>query len=94
MMGSMSGMMGAGWLTMGLTSVLFLAAVVAVVVWLARDVGTSATRSPDRQGPAAPSHPATNPDEILAQRFARGEINEDDYLRRRAVLQDTPRGIP
>ena len=30
--------------------------------------------------------------EVLAQRFARGEIDEDEFIRRRAVLEGTRTG--
>jgi Short C-terminal domain len=37
---------------------------------------------------AAPPRPS-DPEELLAARFARGEIDEDEYQRRLAVLRET-----
>jgi putative membrane protein len=66
---------GAGWLVMTVT-VLALAALLlgaAFLVWRAagRDTG-SAGRTPERQ---------------LDERFARGEIDEEEYLRSRDLLR-------
>jgi putative membrane protein len=40
-------------------------------------------RSPDGQRPHPPQ---ARPEEILARRFAQGEIDEEDYLRRYGVM--------
>jgi len=66
---------GAGWLVMTLT-VLALAALLlgaAFLVWRAagRDTGSSG-RTPER---------------LLDERFARGEIDEEEYLRSRDLLR-------
>lgn len=74
MMGYGAGMGFGGWLMMGFTFLVFWGAVIALVVWLVRSTSTSGTR---------PSAPA---DEVLAERFARGEIDEEEYRRRRDVL--------
>jgi putative membrane protein len=71
MMGWHLGLGGWGALGMVITWVVFWAAVVAGVVFLAR--GT------------APRPPA--PTELLAGRFARGEIDEDEYRSRLAELR-------
>lgn len=63
---------------MGLTGLLFLALVVIGVVWAVR-------ASSDRREP--PSPPAGgDPVRLLDERFARGEIDEEEYQRRRDVL--------
>jgi putative membrane protein len=60
---------------MGVGSFIFLAViVVAVVLFLRQDHDT-----PERRGSSA--------DDILADRFARGEIDEDEYRKRRAALR-------
>ena len=38
---------------------------------------------------ASSSHPASTPQQILAQRFARGDIDEDEYTRRLQVLSSS-----
>lgn len=64
--------------------ILVLAIVIAVVVLLVRWIG----------GPsigAAPSHPAIvgrTPLDILKERFARGEIDKDEFEARRRVLSE------
>jgi putative membrane protein len=37
--------------------------------------------------PESRSERKTDPDEILAERFARGEIDDDEYARRKATLR-------
>ena len=37
----------------------------------------------------SPRRPATAPEEILAERYARGEITTEEYQERLAVLRDT-----
>jgi putative membrane protein len=66
------------WLAMGLMMVLFWAALAGIVVWLIRS-----TRTDHRAG----TRPATShADELLAERFARGEIDADEFTRRRGQL--------
>ncbi|MFI1583815.1 SHOCT domain-containing protein [Embleya sp. NPDC020630] len=74
------------WVWGSVMMLLLIAAIVAVVWFLAR--GASHGRGPSE--PAAPS--AT---EVLAQRYARGEIDTDEYRERLAVLTTgahAPRG--
>ncbi len=69
---------GGGWwgLGMGLGSLLFLALIVTGIVMLVR--GPSAGSEPGREGSSAR--------QILDERFARGEIDEEEYQsRKRAV---------
>lgn len=76
-------MSGWSWFGMIATSVLLVALVVAGIVVLARA---------GRQGsgtPLAPSAPSA--EDTLAERFARGEIDEDEYRSRLATLTDARR---
>jgi putative membrane protein len=77
-----SGMTGWGYALMTISLVLFWGAVIFGIVALARYVS--------RGGPYADSQtqPAT-PERLLAERFARGEIDEDEYQRRLAALRGT-----
>ncbi|MGW7547408.1 SHOCT domain-containing protein [Streptomyces sp. NPDC054770] len=63
--------------------VLFWAALVAVGVLLfgalSRSAGSGAPATAPPTGPT--------PERLLAERFARGEIDEDEYRRRLAVLR-------
>lgn len=63
--------------------VLVVAAVV-IVLWLALRAGQVVEpRSGD-----APGSKEQSPEEILKGRFARGEIGEEEYRRRRKALRD------
>ena len=75
-----NGMGWGGWLLMALTTVGFWALVVFGVVALFRGTGSAPGRGDDRQ---VPGHQA---DRILEERFARGEIDADEYRTRRSVL--------
>lgn len=77
---------GWGWVGMTVSMVVFWALVVALVVWSMRSL--SDRDRPHRVAPP-PAHGKT-PEQLLAERFARGEIDEDEYLRRLAVLRSPP----
>ena len=65
---------GAGnWLLMGFGMVVFWALLVAVIVWLVRSTGTR------------PRVVSTARD-ILDERYARGEITDEEYRARRTTL--------
>ena len=73
------GSWGAGqWLVMSLTMLLFWGGLTALIVWAVRaGRGTS-----DRASGA----PAPSPADALADRFARGEIDADEFQRSRDLL--------
>lgn len=80
-----------GWIggtMMMLMMLVFWGGLIALAVFLARSFGTQPSQSerqrtqPDRRQPDAR--------EILAERFARGEISEDEFEQRRRVLERTP----
>lgn len=71
-----NGMMGAWGLLGGLFSLLILALIIGGVILLIR-------RFTPGSGPA----PATNAEHILAERYARGDIDEQEYQQRLAVLR-------
>ncbi len=79
--GMHDGMGWGGWLLAGLLVLVLLAAVVAVVLLVVR--GTS-TRPDPRSGEPAGRSGAEG---LLDERYARGEIDEEEYLRRRNVLR-------
>lgn len=70
------------WVAMGLMMLVFWGGVVALVVLLLR-------RTHDSGGthPLPPSH--HDAERILNERFARGEIDEDEYTARRTALRRT-----
>jgi putative membrane protein len=74
---------GGGWYGMifgPLIMILMLAAVIAAVVLLVRWAGGRWPGGVPQQG--------RTPLDILKERYARGEIDQEEYMRRRADLQD------
>ncbi len=69
----------AAWLAMGFMMLLFWGVVLGAVVVLARGALPGAAR-PDVAGP----------ERLLAERFARGEIDTDEYHARLAALRTGP----
>jgi putative membrane protein len=66
--------MGTGWWwVMGIGWLVFLALIVVLAVVLVRGFTSRAARG--------------SADDILAERFARGEIDEDEYRRRQSALR-------
>lgn len=72
-----NGMGWGGWLLMSLTTVSFWALVVFGIVALFRGTRESGTPGPSRESDAQ---------YILDERFARGEIDAEEYQRRMQVL--------
>lgn len=76
-----NGTWGAGdWVAMSLLMVLFWGLLVGFAVWLIRGRGSAPART-DAARPVA-----NHADEALAERYARGEIDEEEFTHRRAVL--------
>lgn len=62
---------------MGLTMVLFWAVVIAVIVWVVRSADRRSSREPsDRRAL-----------DVLEERYARGEIDDEEFERRKAMLK-------
>lgn len=77
---------GAGnWIAMSVMMILFWGGLVALTIWIVHTV------RPDRRHDGAAPPPPSRPDEVLAERYARGEIDDDEYTRRRRVLHGEPR---
>lgn len=78
---------GGGWwglLVMAGLLVLVVGGAVLLAVWLARTAGSGTTPP----GPAPHTDAGVSPaDRLLDERYARGEIDEQEYLHRRAVLR-------
>ena len=72
----MDGWGGWMWLT-GLVWLLVLVAIAGLVVWLVVRASNPSSATGSDTGSAR---------RILAERFARGEIDEDEYIRRRDLL--------
>lgn len=74
-----------GYAGMGIGMVLFWALIIVGIIALVRF--SMADRSTGR--PVAP--PVASPEQVLADRFARGEITDTEYQERLAVLRDHAR---
>ncbi|HEY5283925.1 MAG TPA: SHOCT domain-containing protein [Polyangia bacterium] len=72
-----------GWVLMSVVMVLFLLALIAAIVVAIRYL--SASNPAPRESP--PSYARPGPEKLLAERFARGEIDEDEYRRRLSLLR-------
>jgi putative membrane protein len=77
-------MSGWGYLLMGLTTLAFWILVVAAIILLVRSAGAGSAGGAARAGP--PSAPTPTPEQILAERLARGEIDIEEYQRRLEAL--------
>lgn len=73
-----NGMGGWGYVLMALSTLVFWALIIGAIVALVRHLGDVR--------PAGQA-PTTGPEGILAERFARGEIDEEEYRRRIAVVR-------
>jgi len=73
----------AGWFIGPVMMLLFLAAAVAVVVLMVRWLGGT-----DHQRGPSTRRGETSALEILEQRFARGEIDEEEFRRRKQALSE------
>jgi putative membrane protein len=80
-----NGMAGWGYALMTVSMVLFWALVIAAVVvlvrYLRRDTQPTLTSPPQRH----------TPEHVLAERFARGDIDDEEYRRRLDTLRAHPR---
>ena len=80
------GLSWGGWLAMTMMMVVFWGAVAFVLVALFRGFGT--------RGSQESSRPERSSLEILDDRFARGEIDEQEYRARQEVLRRTGGDLP
>lgn len=74
-----------GWVAMTVGMALFWGLLITLAVVLVRGLNRSADQA---------SVPRPSPERLLAERFARGEIDEDDYRRRLATLTGADRTAP
>jgi putative membrane protein len=75
-----------GWgemLVIFIVLLLFLGALVAAAIFIGRAV----TRSDQRTGWSNPEAPGKNAMDILKERYARGEISREEYLRMKEDLE-------
>lgn len=70
-----------GWALMVIAMVLVLVAILTVVVLAMRFLTRNSTSSPPR------SSPFGRAEDVLAERYAQGELDDDEYRRRLSVLR-------
>lgn len=68
------------WLAMTIAMIAFWVLVIAALVWLIHTIA-----NPTHQG--GDGNPWPGPQQLLAERLARGEIDEAEYRNRLAILQ-------
>ena len=73
-----------GWLLMSLMMVAFWGAVIGLVWYLVTHAGST----------NQPGSSASSPEQILDERFARGEIDAEEYRARRDALRGVPGRAP
>jgi putative membrane protein len=71
-----------GWILMGVVMVVFWAVVITLVVLAVRYLAA------DRGRPAPPASAQSRAEDMLAERFARGEIDDEEYRRRLTLLRE------
>ena len=76
---------GWGWVAMVTGMVVFWGLLIALAVILVRALSRSADTAPG---------PRPSPEQLLGERLARGEIDEEEYRRRRAALAGSDRATP
>ncbi|MFF5470748.1 SHOCT domain-containing protein [Streptomyces achromogenes] len=84
------GVGGWGLFAMTMSMVVFWALIITFGVLLYR----SLVRPGRDSGGFGARPPDASPEQLLAERFARGEIDEDEYRRRLSVLRDDRGGGP
>ncbi|MEU2555356.1 SHOCT domain-containing protein [Streptomyces sp. NPDC014684] len=79
-----------GWFVMTVSMVLFWAVLIAGLIALVRHL--AGTRRHQQPGPPPPpgggGWQGWGAENVLAERFARGEIDEEEYKRRLALLRE------
>lgn len=73
---------GWGWFWGGLMMLVFLGGLIALIVFLVR--GSA------RSSEGGDSRPSRDARDILAERFARGEISKEEFEERKRVLERHP----
>lgn len=74
-----------GWIAMSLMMLVFWGVPIALVVWLIR------SSFHPRQAAGAP--PRSSAEQVLAERYARGEIDEEEFTRRSEVLRQGSKAV-
>ncbi|GAA2485381.1 hypothetical protein GCM10010406_21970 [Streptomyces thermolineatus] len=87
------GMSGWGYALMAVSMIVLGVLAIAVVVVLIRAAGRGGAQQPF-QYPASPPPGPPPAEQVLAERYARGEIDEEEYRRRLDTLRAGPSSRP
>lgn len=79
------------WVAMVLMMAVFWGALIAVVVWGVRSMRPD---SSTRQAGHPTSEPGSTAEQILSERFARGELTAEEFTRSRDLLHGTAGNPP
>ena len=77
-----------GWILTGLAMVVFWAVVISLVILAIRYFTSEFTSERSGAGTTRPAPGPNRAEDLLAERFARGEIDEDEFRRRMALLRE------
>lgn len=91
MMGWYGGWGVGGWLVMSLMMVVVFGLPIALVVWAVRSGSHHQEPHHDEVSATTPSRPDAG--QVLAERYARGEIDEAEFARRQEVLRTGPKAM-
>ena len=76
-----------GWIFGPLATVAFWALLIVAIIWLVRSVNRSRVYGGGPNQPPQSTYHAPPAETILAERFARGEIDEEEFRNRLAALR-------
>jgi len=91
MMGQ-GGMMGGGWGVFGIIGtlfpLLFFVGLIAVIIWAVMRLGSRGHAASGRHTAGSADIHEQSAEEIVKQRFARGEIDAEEYEQRHRILRE------
>jgi putative membrane protein len=82
------GMGGWGYGLMTLSFIVFWGLVIAAIVLLVRHFGRPGQQAGSFQPPGSPAATRSTAEQLLSERYARGEIDDEEYQRRLNTLRE------
>ncbi|WP_020672897.1 SHOCT domain-containing protein [Amycolatopsis nigrescens] len=78
-----------GWIFIVVTMLLFWAALITVITVAVKRSRRAQQAGPQVQAGPSPAAGPASPEAVLANRFALGEIDEEEYVKRRETLRSS-----